>query len=243
MEHELVRVPFDLVMAKQITYGEIKGRIVTRNDRRARIICFDAKDSAPVVALVEDRDGHEYTIGYLLNGAFHPSEKTEKDLFLEVPDYLTFKDGDILSDEDFVFILDGNGTWKTSLYAAIHKNGNLTFGGAAHEDDIDMFRFATEEEKSRLKEALLKSENPLAKKYLKQFFGCTVENIPFTTGQAVLGKDGNGEWRYDIFSHYKPGRKGKYVCTGRSYNECIPFNDETKHLVGETEENEINKDK
>lgn len=37
------RIPFDLELAKKITNKEVKGEIVTRDGRQARIICFDRK--------------------------------------------------------------------------------------------------------------------------------------------------------------------------------------------------------
>ena len=45
----------------------------------------------------------------------------------------------------------------------------------------------------------------------------------FKTGDPVLGMDGSGYWRYDIFSHFDNKDKGLYVCTGRSYTQCIPY--------------------
>jgi hypothetical protein len=41
MEHKLVKVPFDVELAKKITNKECEGKIVTRSGRSARIVCFD----------------------------------------------------------------------------------------------------------------------------------------------------------------------------------------------------------
>lgn len=44
-------------------------------------------------------------------------------------------------------------------------------------------------------------------------------------------------WKVDFFSHicqYEPN--GWCQCTGDSYYICIPYNDDTKHLVGTTDE-------
>lgn len=48
----------------------------------------------------------------------------------------------------------------------------------------------------------------------------------FTPGMPVLGFDGRGEWRYDIFSHIRLTTRGTtyYVCSGRSYKKIVPFN-------------------
>lgn len=55
----------------------------------------------------------------------------------------------------------------------------------------------------------------------------------FTPGMPVLGSDGGGEWRYDIFSHIRLTTRGTtyYVCSGRSYKKIVPFNG-NENLVG-----------
>lgn len=51
------KVPFDIELAKKITNGKVKGRIVTRNGRQVRIICFDRKEKEwQIVALVQIAD-------------------------------------------------------------------------------------------------------------------------------------------------------------------------------------------
>ena len=39
-----------------------------------------------------------------------------------------------------------------------------------------------------------------------------------------------------IFSHYVEGDMYPYKCVGNNYKLCIPYNDDTKHLVGTTNE-------
>ena len=50
----------------------------------------------------------------------------------------------------------------------------------------------------------------------------------------VLVRDGSeSEWQCDIFSHINYELEMfPYKCTGCSYRYCIPYNEETKHLVG-----------
>ena len=54
----------------------------------------------------------------------------------------------------------------------------------------------------------------------------------------VLVKLSNEDvWTADFFSHYDPLEEYmKYVCVTNMAVFCIPYNDETKHLVGTTEE-------
>lgn len=47
----------------------------------------------------------------------------------------------------------------------------------------------------------------------------------------------NNIWKCGLFSHVKDDASlYKYSCAGDSYEVCIPYNDDTKHLVGTKEE-------
>ena len=53
----------------------------------------------------------------------------------------------------------------------------------------------------------------------------------------VIVRNHNSEWECAIFSHIKDyGNRYMYDCCYMIYRYCIPYNDETKHLVGTTEE-------
>lgn len=52
----------------------------------------------------------------------------------------------------------------------------------------------------------------------------------------VLCKNGLDMWCCDFFSSYVEAYMYPNVCISGSYIFCIPYNDETKHLVGTTEE-------
>ena len=43
----------------------------------------------------------------------------------------------------------------------------------------------------------------------------------------------DGMWMCDLYSHYSDSR---YICVGARVRRVIPYNEETKHLVGTTEE-------
>lgn len=56
----------------------------------------------------------------------------------------------------------------------------------------------------------------------------------------VITKFSDYPWKCDIFSYYR-GRENKIIacyCTSEDYvyDRCIPYNDETKHLIGTTDE-------
>lgn len=96
------KVPFDIELAKKITKGEIKGRIITLDGREVRIICWDKKPidknspSYPIVALVKNDCGGEMLNTYTEEGlATYPNYKNHYNLQIEVPtyykDYSNFK--------------------------------------------------------------------------------------------------------------------------------------------------------
>lgn len=88
------KISFNLELAKKITNKEIKGHIVTRDGRQARIICFDRKETDDIfdppkniIALVENKDGSEGVFAFRDDGMIILNEETDYDLHLEVPTY------------------------------------------------------------------------------------------------------------------------------------------------------------
>lgn len=43
-------------------------------------------------------------------------------------------------------------------------------------------------------------------------------------------------WKCMLFSHIIKNERFPYICTGHPFAYCIPYNEETKHLVGTKEE-------
>lgn len=81
------KIPFDLELAKKITQKEVKGCIVTRDGRQARIICSDKEGYYPIVALVKKSCGVENTYSYNKEGREFDNGMSLSDLFLEVSTY------------------------------------------------------------------------------------------------------------------------------------------------------------
>ena len=53
----------------------------------------------------------------------------------------------------------------------------------------------------------------------------------------VLARNhGSHKWTCDLFSDIINGDECMYHCIGSYYRYCIPYNDDTKHLVGTTDE-------
>ena len=55
--------------------------------------------------------------------------------------------------------------------------------------------------------------------------------------KVLVRDDDINEWGCEFYSHYRTNIPHyKYVCSSGSYHQCIPYNDETKHLVGTTKD-------
>lgn len=56
--------------------------------------------------------------------------------------------------------------------------------------------------------------------------------------RVIIRDSSNAKWSCILFSHIdKESNSGcQYVCEGLEWRYCIPYNDDTKHLVGTTEE-------
>lgn len=57
------------------------------------------------------------------------------------------------------------------------------------------------------------------------------------TYDKVIVRISNFKWKVDFFSHNDDDDNTyPYKCVGNMYTYCIPYNDDTKHLVGKTDE-------
>ena len=251
MEQKLVRVPFEVELAKKITNGEVEGKIVTRNNRKARIVCFDVKDKkCPIIGLVSG-EFNEIPNLYSSDGKFAMKGESDSDLMLEIPEYMTFKDGDVAtlgwkSDDgefcEWITILKSVEADEINIltedYVTVclkcDEENYFPVDFNCTSDRAKWIRKPTEPEKQKLINALKESKEPKAKECLK-ILGIEVKaEFEFTFRQVVLVRwcDG-GIWSAAEFSH----KNGDYfyIFGGLAYKNCIPYNDQTKHLLGTTE--------
>lgn len=242
MEYKMVTIPFDLETAKKINIGERVGQIVTEKGRnRAEIVYEDNSSICPLLVVI-----HSISVSADWFSTTGKANSSENRLLLEVPEYTTFKDGDVLSNEEgnYIFILNTNGKYLTSLYASLTIRGGLTISDnlAACKNEIERYRLATDSEKQRMIKALKKSKNPKAKEYLKRFFG--IEEKPkyeFKPFDKVLVRDEDDkEWHISLFAREivddSDGLSYKHECSnGTLWDCCIPF-EGNEHLLG-TDEN------
>lgn len=239
MKQKMAKVPFDIELAKKITNGEVNGRIVTRNGKNVRIVCFDRKSESnryPILALIESNKGetsYEFNSkGYTnFNGL-----ETNFDLFLEIPEYKTFKEGDLIAYENGDLVLFKAHIFNRKCYQqyAVLSNSGLEIGTSACMV-YDGTQLANEEKRQVFINALKSSEHPMAKEYLKRFFGIEQkQEYEFKFRDVVLVRSSDRDkWCAAEFSN----KDGKWyaVFGGLYYERCIPYNDQTAHLLGTTE--------
>lgn len=81
----------------------------------------------------------------------------------------------------------------------------------------------------------------LLEEFLKEFKTTLVDSKSFTIDDfkpfdKVLVFISYLGWSIDLFSSYKKHETFPYRCLTYCYDKCVPYNDETKHLLGTTEE-------
>lgn len=154
-----------------------------------------------------------------------------------------FKDGDILcvidSSDDYHYILIYKGQDDKHIYryVTMFENNSLYIRKDAHftkPKDYSM-RYATEEEKQQLFDALAKKDKAWdAEKKQIVDLKPKCEFKPF---DKVLGRNEKDDvWEAELFSHYREESQYPFRCIGFSRKYCIPYNEETAHLLGTTDD-------
>lgn len=94
MKRIFKKIPFDIELAKKITKGEKKGRILTQEGKKVRIVCWDKKPLSkdaldfPIVAIIENDYNGEMLNTYTKEGnACYPNYKSRYNLIIEIPTY------------------------------------------------------------------------------------------------------------------------------------------------------------
>lgn len=242
METKYVRVPFEVELAKKITEKSVEGKIVTRNGESVRIVCFDRKDEfRPIIALINSGDMEIHYV-FSEKGKFVNDHVLDThDLMLEIPEYMTFKDGDVIAYDNVkdVFFIIGSKcsiTDENPHYYVKYEKGYITFGTEDSFCRLKGSRLATEEEKQKLIDELKASKEPKAKECLK-ILGIEVkQEYEFNPFDKVLVRDNGRFWICSLFSHIsKKQDKYKYITVTGSFESCIPYNEQTAHLLGTTE--------
>lgn len=154
-----------------------------------------------------------------------------------------FKDGDIAyadyGHKQAVFIVSGKinlSEGYNSLIALDLRGLTLDMGYMSFfKEDLYKLRFATEEEKRQLFDALAKEGKAWDSD--KKAIVDLKPKCEFKPFDKVLGRnEKDDEWEAELFSHYKEESQYPFRCIGFSRKYCIPYNEETAHLLGTTDD-------
>ena len=117
----------------------------------------------------------------------------------------------------------------TYIIGIVIKNGYISLtkdGRYIYADDAECILFPSKDQRDWSKFT--------APWYKKENF----DPNTFRPYDKILVRDSRTcAWRCTFYSHTKEdGSKWKYITGNSAYECCIPYNDETKHLVGTTDE-------
>lgn len=224
-------IPFDFNLAMAISRGEKEGEIISHTEGEEEeenaIISYVSKMDKKYPLLVVSQGKEEY--GAWFNKKGESDILPDSKLYIKIKKTETFKDKDILvSDSGFIFMLDTNGKFKTSMHVGLYTNGKLTFGGAARSNDIEWFRRANKKERFKLMFALMESKDNRAIELLNKLRKVEkkVELKPFD--KVLIKDEENDKWEASFFIR-KVGEL--YECMlGLKYKYCIPF-EGNEHLL------------
>ena len=228
-------IPFSLEEYNKGGYN-----VMTRSGLKTRIICSDQKGSCyPIIALTLDFfEEKECARCYTVNGKCStPGDGDYLELLLFKTE---LEDGDIVireSDSLGSFILPYRGTNKsggilTEFYfdyiAGILHTLNTIERGCGKTKE---YRLANEEERQKFFRALeADGKYWNSEKKRIENVRCKYEIKPF---DRVLGRDNDNDfWDIDVFKYkVEDGLDYPYRCFTDNFTQCIPYNEETKHLL------------
>lgn len=142
-----------------------------------------------------------------------------------------------LTEYSFIFIYKKHMSYKTKHYAAFNITSSILFKDddiVTNNENIEELRKATEEEKQQLLDAIKvrNYEWDFVKKELIKIepkFDITT----FKPFDKVLVRNFDYEcvWRCTFYECFTRGMDYPFLTMHGLYKQCIPYNDETKHLV------------
>lgn len=177
---------------------------------------------------------------FFKTGLYYNYESAECLLFpsSEMRDWSRFfKPGDVVikNGGGMAAVFDG---WANDTYTEFNTTVNLYCDNNTGEEEVCttlLFRKATEEER---KQFIEKVERILKGKYNPETL--QVEPVkpkcPFKPFDKVLVRCGNGTWGATFFSRCDNKSTWTYVGVDcNNWEQCIPYNEQTAHLLGTTD--------
>ena len=243
-----------------------KGDVLVSNDYGTEVIFYDWYDDTYTnfygkhLLYSEDKNNIKYNDSFIcITGKYTLEDKDAAQTYintieerfggklnletLEIEKQPEFKDGDVVfvRCKRFCYIEIFNYFKDDGLYDHASLNTTLQmidiFGKyPISKDEIVEIRIATDSEKKQLFEALAK-ENKVWNADKKQVVDLKIKWItPKPFDRVITRGDNNDIWTANIFSHMNS--YGEYVAIGcvGGYHYCLPYNDDTAHLIGTTDE-------
>ena len=212
-----VRMPFDLTEFKKGGY-----QVETRDGNPVRIVCDDLKSKRrTIVGLITDEENKEHFLLWYENGHYHPS------VFLVQTEY---ENGDVVKDcrNDIVFITEGN-AGESHIYDYESSTHNTKYCRPATEEEQKQLFDALEKEGKRWNSKKKCLEDVKKEKLFKPMQWCLMRYNEDTNWDLC-------QYAYSL--NMSAGSKIYVAVGGLCFEYCIPYNDETKHLLGTCDEYE-----
>lgn len=199
---------------------------------------FTGLSESSIFILSTHNDGSDNSETFSKNGDYYSwFSQSECLLFAsrEMRDWTKFfKQGDVVikNGGGMAAVFDG---WANDNYTEFNTTINLYCDGNTGEEEVCttlLFRKATEEERKQFVE---KVERILKGKYNPETL--QVEPVkpkcPFMPFDKVLVRCGNGIWGATFFSRCDKESTWTYVGVDcNNWEQCIPYNEHTAHLLG-----------
>lgn len=148
-----------------------------------------------------------------------------------------FKDGDIITFKDRIILIYSSTMEVSPKRTEIYYHACLKEGELTVNEYLMSYGFgegwcsSTEKEKQQLFDALAKEGKAWdAEKKQLVDLKPKVELKPFD--KVLVRNCYTQRWRVNFFSSIT--KEGCYICASGSWNECIPYNEETAKLIGTT---------
>ena len=165
---------------------------------------------------------------------------------LKIEKQLEFKDGDIVFMKGIkggyfancIFILRSeykDGDERAFYYAFYNADDKFTIAEYGYTRVHYSLGPATDSEKQQLFDALAKKNKRWDSEH--KMIVDLPKKCEFKPFDKVLGRNEKDDvWEAELFSHYKEESQYPFRCIGFSRKYCIPYNKETAHLLGTTDE-------
>ena len=185
----------------------------------------------------------QYYVGLDINGKYFVSSRFLDDDKIHFWTIQDVKDGDVLVNGSNIFIFHFINNRRLMGYCHVNMDDGNLYNDIGRNEcfcTIDApITPATKEQHDALMKAMNEAgyEWDVEKKELKKkekFDPKTLQ--PFDKVLVRYGSKTTNYWYAGIFSNYVENDMFPYKCVGNNCKLCIPYNDDTKHLVGTSEE-------